>query len=124
MEVAQGNLLLMEATYLELVSNIRALVQSNQDLEEALTAEPNDLDFQQAVKENTYIVLKKREQLVNLVTDMRRMGGNIDIPPDIQQMNLDLKGTAGDVTQEPVVANNLVRVEEEGTGGEEEGVYL
>mmetsp|Transcript_20148 Transcript_20148/g.49417 ORF Transcript_20148/g.49417 Transcript_20148/m.49417 type:complete len:148 (-) Transcript_20148:272-715(-) len=130
MEVTQGNLLLMEATFLELVSNIRALTQSNQDLEEALVAEPNDLDFSQALKENKYIILKKRQQLLNLVTDMKRMGANIDIPSDIQQMNLDLKGMAHAVMPEPATDNNnrtesnLVRVEEEGAAGEEEGVYL
>ena len=56
MEVTQGNLLLMEATFLELVSNIRALAKSNRDLDEALIADPDDLDFLQALKENRHFI--------------------------------------------------------------------
>jgi len=137
MEVARGNLLLMEATFMEIVSNIRALVSSNQDLEEALVADPHDLDFQQALKENRYIILKKRQQLVNLVTDMKRMGANIDVPDDIQQMHLDLNGrdnvdavvSAAGNTTDNRTEENLVLVEDQTRAdqindGGEEGIYL
>ena len=80
----------MEATYLELVSNTRALYESNQQLEEALKEDPDDIDFRQAIKENKYIILRKRDQIVRLVVDMKRMGANIDVPDDIRDMKLDL----------------------------------
>lgn len=137
LEVTQGNVLLMEATYLELISNMRALHSSNQALEEALETDPNDSDFQQALKENKYILLKKRQQTVNLVTDMKRMGVNIDVPMDIQRMQLDLKRTTAVANDTAVMdgdcnsrmtEENLERVEEEvDTGqadGDEEGFHL
>ena len=54
-----GNVLLMEARMTELVSNIRALDDSNKQLEEALVDEPNDIDFVQAIKENKELIQKK-----------------------------------------------------------------
>lgn len=89
-EVTQGNLLLMESTFLELVSNIRALDRSNGELEEALIEDPGDVDFLLAVKENKYIILRKREELLRLVVDMKRMGADMDVPDDIRDMKLDM----------------------------------
>eukprot|EP00980_Cylindrotheca_fusiformis_P014427 scaffold3844_cov105-Cylindrotheca_fusiformis.AAC.3 len=114
-EATQGNLLLMEAAYLELVSSIRALYKSNEALEEALKENPHDLDFLQAVKENKYVLLRKREETLRLVVDMKRMGADIDVPDDIQKMSID-------VTPKEEEANTattpLASVEEE------VGVYL
>lgn len=126
------NLMLLEATFMEIVSNIRALVRSNQDLEEALSADPKDLDFLQALKENRYIILKKRQQLMLVVTDMNRMGANIDIPSDIQDMQMDLNSESMEPPPPAPVDNrteeNLVLVEDENTnnarGDAEEGVFL
>mmetsp|Transcript_8207 Transcript_8207/g.10718 ORF Transcript_8207/g.10718 Transcript_8207/m.10718 type:complete len:146 (+) Transcript_8207:102-539(+) len=80
-----GNPQLMEAQFLQLVSSIRALASSNQQLREALLEE-DDVDFHSAIKENKYLILKKRSLLVNLVTDMKRMSVNIDVPDDIRDM--------------------------------------
>ena len=80
-----GNPQLMEAQFLQLVSSIRALASSNLQLREALLEE-DDVDFHSAIKENKYLILKKRSLLVNLVTDMKRMSVNIDVPDDIRDM--------------------------------------
>ena len=40
-----GNPQLMEAQFLQLVSSIRALVSSNEQLRDALMETPNDVDF-------------------------------------------------------------------------------
>jgi predicted ATPase with chaperone activity len=98
--VRHGNSLLMEAQFLELVSNIRALHISNRDLKEALKEDPNDLDFLQALKENKYIILRKREEVLRLVFDMKRAGANIDVPDDIIAMKIDLpKDEANDANE-------------------------
>jgi hypothetical protein len=81
-----GNPQLMEAQFLQLVSSIRALASSNLQLREALLETPHDVDFQSAIKENKYLILKKRSLLVNLVTDMKRMAVDIDVPDDIRDM--------------------------------------
>jgi hypothetical protein len=76
---------LMEAQFLQLVSSIRALASSNLQLREALLEE-DDADFHSAIKENKYLILKKRSLLVNLVTDMKRMSIDMDVPDDIRDM--------------------------------------
>lgn len=113
-EVSQGNPLLMEATFLELVSSIRALHRSNGELEEALNHNPNDVDFLLAVKENKYIILRKREEILRLVVDMKRMGANTDVPDDIRDMKIDMTPK-----QQPNTAPPPSSSEEQ-----EAGVYL
>jgi hypothetical protein len=118
-EAPQGNPLLMEATFLELVSSIRALHRSNGELEEALKKDPDDLDFSLAVKENKYIILRKREETLQLVVDMRRMGASIDVPEDILDMKLDMTPT-----QQPNTPSPLPPLEETPLEEEQAGVYL
>jgi hypothetical protein len=77
---------LMEAQFLQLVSSLRALASSNLQLLEALLETPDDVDFLLAVKENKYLILTKRSLLVHLVTDMKRMSIDMDVPDDIRDM--------------------------------------
>lgn len=92
-----GNLLLMEARFTELISNIRALANSNKELEEALVDTPGDLDFIQAIRENKVIIQRKREQTLQLVVDMRRGGAKIDVADDIRGMSVDITPKRGEI---------------------------
>ena len=84
-----GNLMLMEARFLQLVSSIRALVKSNSDLQEALQEDPDDGDFLTALSENKLVIGKNRKTLLDLVMSMKRLGGKIDLPDDIRDLEVD-----------------------------------
>jgi hypothetical protein len=86
-----GNVQLMEARFLELSSSIRALFQSNQELEVALLAAPEDKDFSEAIVENKALIVKQRKELTQVVQSMRNLGSNIEVPVDIQIMQLNSK---------------------------------
>ena len=88
-----GNVQLMEARFLELSSSIRALYKSNQDLEEALQESPGDADFIEAILENQGIIVRKRKELVRIVKGMQEMGANVDVPDDIQTMDVTMGNT-------------------------------
>jgi hypothetical protein len=122
-----GNPQLMEAQFLQLVSSIRALASSNLQLKEALLETPDDADFHSAVKENKYLILKKRSLLVNLVTDMKRMAVNIDVPDDIRNMKV-LQGRETQYYESPTTAATSHQEEVNDTTTtttqEDAGVYL
>ena len=85
----EGNIQLLEARFLELTSSIRALYKSNQELQDALDDCPNDPDFIQAINENIGIIKKQQKELVKVVQGMRNLGANVDVPDDIQVMDVD-----------------------------------
>jgi hypothetical protein len=109
-----GNLMLMEARFLQLVSSIRALVRSNEDLEEALKDSPEDGDFLAAISENKLVIGKNRKYLLDLVMSMKRLGGNIDLPDDIRDLNIEAWPSSS-------VSNHGTV---EGSGGDSEGLFL
>lgn len=112
-----GNLLLMEARFTELISNIRALANSNKELEEALVDTPGDLDFLQAIRENKVIIQRKREQTLQLVVDMRRGGAKIDVPDDIRDMSVDFTPKRGEIFV-------ITSADESNSNSGNEGLYL
>lgn len=81
-----GNLQLMEAKLLELYSSIRKLHASNQELQDALEESPGDEDFIDARKENAAVIQKQRSLAMELITDMKRQGAQIDLPADISAL--------------------------------------
>ena len=87
-----GNVQLMEARLLELYSSLRALYRSNQELKDALendpTTNPDDPDFLQAIEENWSTIRKQRDLSMELVSEMRLRGMNIDMPDDIISMEV------------------------------------
>ena len=83
-----GNVQLMEARLTELLSSLRALYRSNQELAEALKSDPSDDDFRQALDENWTTMRRQRELSMELVRDMKARGTNIDMPQDICDMNI------------------------------------
>lgn len=83
-----GNVQLMEARLTELLSSLRALYRSNQELAEALKSDPSDDDFRQALDENWTTMRRQRELSMELVRDMKARGSNIDMPEDICDMNI------------------------------------
>ena len=80
---------MLEARFLELTSSVRALYKSNQELQDALDDCPNDPDFIQAINENIGIIKKQQKELVKVVQGMRNLGANVDVPDDIQVMDVD-----------------------------------
>ena len=96
-----GNVHLMEARLIELYISLRNLYRSNQELKEA---DPNDLDFIQAIQENWTTMTKQRELAMELVTEMKQRGVNIDIPDDISTMEIPIQGSSGS-TATTVVAS-------------------
>ncbi|KAL3923927.1 MAG: hypothetical protein SGILL_001361 [Bacillariaceae sp.] len=86
----EGNVQLMEARFMELSSSIRALYKSNKDLEEALQESPGDADFMEAILENQDIIVKQRRELIAVVHGMRVLGANVDVPDDIQTMDMGI----------------------------------
>ena len=90
-----GNVHLMEARLIELYISLRNLYRSNQELKEA---DPNDLDFIQAIQENWITMTKQRELAMELVTEMKQRGVNIDIPDDISTMEIPIQGSSGSTT--------------------------
>lgn len=128
-----GNVQLMEARFLELSSSIRALYKSNQDLEDALQECPGDADFMQAIIENEDIIVKQRKELIAVVRGMQELGANVDVPDDIQTMDV----TFGSATQStsaltPTEDQDLLTATTQSedynnqrtSSGEEQGVYL
>jgi hypothetical protein len=58
--------LLLRAMIEELTNQINALERSQRELAVALVEEPDDADFLAAVQENEVILMRKREELVNM----------------------------------------------------------
>jgi hypothetical protein len=104
-----GNVLLMEARLCEMTSAIRALIRSNEDLEEALKDAPDDPDFNQAVEENRIAIRRKGRVAVALVKEMQAQGANVDLEEDI------LRVVSGGVVA--VVIETTQQQQEMGTGG-------
>ena len=90
-----GNVHLMEARLIELYISLRNLYRSNQELKEA---DPNDPDFIQAIQENWITMTKQRELAMELVTEMKQRGVNIDIPDDISTMEIPIQGSSESTT--------------------------
>lgn len=120
-----GNLQLMEARFLELSSNIRALNNSNQQLKEELE-EADDPDFRMAIDENAKVIRKKRREILDVVVDMKRMGANIDVPDDIQTMQDTAIASSVTTTATVVGSGQGERSGESGNRADEsdEGLYL
>jgi hypothetical protein len=76
----------MEASLTELYSSLRALIRSNEQLEEVLRANPGDADFIEALEENWSVMRKKRASAIELVNDMQRQRLSIDLAEDIREM--------------------------------------
>ena len=132
-----GNVQLMEARFLELSSSIRALYKSNQDLEEALQESPGDADFIEAILENQGIIVRKRKELFTIVQGMQELGANVEVPDDIQTMDVTMGNTvplaAATATAEsqgpnPLPPSSSRGGDEDGgnstPSGEDQGVYL
>ena len=85
-EVAEcgGNVLLLEARLCEITSSIRALLRSNEDLDEALRDAPNDPDFLQAVEENKIAIRRQGRVAESLVNEMKTKGAKVDLEEDIE----------------------------------------
>ena len=113
-----GNLMLMEARFLQLVSSIRALVKSNSDLQEALQEDPDDGDFLTALSENKLVIGKNRKTLLDLVMSMKRLGGNIDLPDDIRDLEVDPWSSSS------ATAENNSSGESSRNNQNEEGLFL
>jgi hypothetical protein len=88
----EGNVQLMEARFLELASSIRALYKSTQELWDILDdnngPEDHDPDFIAAIAENQNLIVKQRDELNRVVDGMRNVGANVDVPDDIQVMEI------------------------------------
>jgi hypothetical protein len=86
-----GNVQLMEARFLELSSSIRALYRSNADLEDALVESPGDEDVLEAIAENKALITKQKKELTDVVQSMKNLGSNVEIPDDIQVIDVNSK---------------------------------
>jgi hypothetical protein len=87
----KGNIQLMETRFSELSSSIRALCKSNKELEDALLMTPGDEDFIEAIVENKALMIKQKKELTEVVQSMRTMGSNVDVPDDVQIMDVNSK---------------------------------
>eukprot|EP00591_Stephanopyxis_turris_P001336 CAMPEP_0195527768 /NCGR_PEP_ID=MMETSP0794_2-20130614/29684_1 /TAXON_ID=515487 /ORGANISM="Stephanopyxis turris, Strain CCMP 815" /LENGTH=112 /DNA_ID=CAMNT_0040658761 /DNA_START=79 /DNA_END=417 /DNA_ORIENTATION=+ len=88
-----GNVMLMEARLCELMSSLRALARSNQDLKNALVESPDDTDFLNAIAENVAVINKQRKLAEALVKDMQRQGVSIALPEDIRFIDVNEQPT-------------------------------
>eukprot|EP00578_Thalassiosira_sp_NH16_P023932 CAMPEP_0181091946 /NCGR_PEP_ID=MMETSP1071-20121207/8665_1 /TAXON_ID=35127 /ORGANISM="Thalassiosira sp., Strain NH16" /LENGTH=114 /DNA_ID=CAMNT_0023174111 /DNA_START=152 /DNA_END=496 /DNA_ORIENTATION=+ len=77
---------LMEAKLLEMISSLRQLIHSNQQLDEALL-EDHDEDLLQALEENEYVILRKRNEARVLAENLRRHGVNISLDDKVPGYN-------------------------------------
>jgi hypothetical protein len=120
-----GNVQLMEARCLELTSSIRALYKSIQELQSFIEEEQQqqqqkaegqnaDPEFVQAIEENVILIDKQRAELVSLIQGMQQFGANIQVPEDIQVMDVQqMRGSreamsTNDAVDESVEDNNGV----------------
>lgn len=91
----------MEARLIELYSSLRALYRSNKELQEALAADPTDRDFLVAVEENWDTMRKQRALAIELVSEMKQRGTNIDLPLDVCEMDIPAHSKKKDVEEQP-----------------------
>lgn len=122
--------LLLDARLAELVHSIRALVRSNDELGAALKEHPGDRDFIIAIRENEDIIVKRREAAAELVVRLRASGIDTDLPQDILDMTVALKGrssaeTSGGATEEKATAAKEEDLPKETTSASADGgLYL
>lgn len=86
-----GNLQLMEARLMELQSSLRALYKSNEEIQQFINDnddDDNNQDFRDAIEENWTAMRNQRSLAMELVSEMKRRGVNIDLPGDICDMNI------------------------------------
>mmetsp|Transcript_783 Transcript_783/g.1321 ORF Transcript_783/g.1321 Transcript_783/m.1321 type:complete len:142 (+) Transcript_783:2-427(+) len=76
--------ILMEAKLVEMIVSLRQLINSNQQLEEALQ-ECHDEDLLQALEENDSLILRKRNDARMLATKLISHGVNISLEDKIPQ---------------------------------------
>lgn len=87
------NPILMEAKLLEMISSLRQLIQSNQQLDEALIEECDnggditncDQELLQALTENESVILRKHNDAIVLAAKLSKHGGNISLADKIPQ---------------------------------------
>eukprot|EP00953_Heterococcus_sp_UTEX-ZZ885_P004363 2861-Heterococcus_DN1.PRE.6 len=65
-DAISGDALILQEELNELLNSITHLERSNSELREALTSDPNDADFLQAVQENEGVLLKKQKRAEKL----------------------------------------------------------
>lgn len=83
----------MEAKLLEMISSLRQLIQSNQQLDEALLEECNnsgditncDEELLQALKENESVILRKHNDAIALAAKLSKHGVNVSLADKIPQ---------------------------------------
>ena len=74
------NPILLEAKLLELITSIRQLISSNQQLEQALNEEQDeDDDLLQALIENEELILRKKNNATMLADTLKSSGVNISL---------------------------------------------
>ena len=74
------NPILLEAKLLELITSIRQLISSNQQLEQALNEEQDeDDDLLQALIENEELILRKKNNAMVLADTLKCLGVNISL---------------------------------------------
>lgn len=110
-----GNLQLMEARLTQLYSSLRALYRSNSELQEALADNPMDRDFLVAVEENWETMRNQRALAMELVSEMKQRGANIDLPLDICEMDIPAHKKKKEPSSEP---------QSSATTESETGIYL
>ncbi|KAL7542153.1 hypothetical protein ACHAXR_011553 [Thalassiosira sp. AJA248-18] len=74
--------ILMEAKLVEMISSLRQLIHSNQQLDEALE-DCYDEDLLQALEENESVILRKRNAIRVLAAKLSRHGVNISLEDKI-----------------------------------------
>jgi len=99
-ESYDGNIQLMEARYLELLSSLRALDRSMKEIREYIITQikendndDNDIDcFIDAIKENAILFTKQRHELYNIINGMNNLNFKnvLDIPDDILTMDIEV----------------------------------
>jgi hypothetical protein len=83
-----GNTQLMEARLCQMTCSMRALIRSNQELEDALKVSPGDVDFLQAIAENQLTIRRQGQVAVALVQEMQARGCHVELEEDIRQIIL------------------------------------
>ena len=106
----------MEARLTQLYSSLRALHRSSAELQVALADNPMDRDFLVAIEENWETMRKQRALAIELVSEMKQRGANIDLPLDICEMDIPAHNKK---KEEPSSES-----QSSATTTEESGIYL
>uniref|UniRef100_A0A7S1ZPF4 Uncharacterized protein n=1 Tax=Trieres chinensis TaxID=1514140 RepID=A0A7S1ZPF4_TRICV len=85
--IASENVTLLNCRLCELLSNLRALSDSNEQIAESLRTDcPGDPDLIEAAAENVGVIERKKAEVEAIVAEIRRRGLEAEVPEDVRRM--------------------------------------